>query len=68
MATGLAIAGAVFTSRQLVHAAQLAQSSLAPEMIQSRALVGGFHDALVVAAIICAVGILTALIPAKREA
>ena len=68
MATGLAIAGAVFASRRLFYAAQLAPLSLAPEVIQSKALVGGFHDALFVAAIICAAGILSSLIPANRGA
>lgn len=67
MSTGLALAGAIFASRQLYHAAQLAPASLAPELLQSKALVGGFNDALLVAAIICGIGILTSLIPAKRE-
>ncbi len=68
MSTGLALAGAIFASRQLYHAAQLSSSSLTPEATQSRALVGGFHDALMVAALVCGIGILTSLIPAKREA
>ena len=65
MGIGLAIAGAIFSSRRLFHATELAQSSLGAEAIQREALVGGFHDALVVAAIICSVGILASLIRSR---
>jgi len=49
MVTGLAVSGAVYTSRRLFYAAELGQT---------QALVHAFRDAFVVAALICAVGVV----------
>ncbi|MCG7849299.1 MAG: MFS transporter [ANME-2 cluster archaeon] len=57
MVTGIAISGAVFT-RGL-------QSNQAAGLAYEAAFLGGFHDAFMVAAVICAVGIITSLMRGK---
>ena len=68
MSIGIAIAGTIFTSRQALHAAQLAQDNLNPQMLQKLSLVGGYQDTLLVAAIVCGIGIFTSLARGKQQA
>lgn len=68
MSIGIAIAGTIFTSRQALYAAQLAQDSLNPQMSQRLSLVGGYQDTLLVAAIVCGIGIFTSLARGKQQA
>jgi MFS family permease len=58
MVTGIAISGAVFTSG--LH------SNQAGGLIYESAFIGGFHDALIMAAVICSVGVITSLMRGKR--
>ncbi len=58
MVTGIAISGAVFTSGL--------QSNQAAGLVYEAAFLGGFHDAFMVAAVICSVGIITSLMRGKR--
>ena len=58
MVTGIAISGAVFTSG--LH------SNQAAGLIYEAAFLGGFHDAFMVAAVICSVGVITSLMRGKR--
>jgi len=67
MSNGIAIMGAIFTIRQLFHTTQLTQDTLNPQMLQRLSLIGGFQDALLVAAIACSIGILTSLIGKKKQ-
>jgi EmrB/QacA subfamily drug resistance transporter len=67
MASGIALAAAIFTSRQLFYSAQLARESFAPAILQKAALVGGYQDAFLVAAIICSIGIFTSLVREGRR-
>ena len=59
MVTGIAISGAVFTSG--LH------SNQAAGLAYEAAFLGGFHDAFMVAAVICSVGVITSLMRGKRE-
>lgn len=67
MSSGIAIAGAIFTARQLVHSAQLA-GELAPDMVDTLSLINAFQDSLLVAAIICSVAIITSWIRGGKPA
>jgi len=58
MVTGIAISGAVLTSGL--------QSNQALGLAYEAAFLGGFHDAFMVAAVICSVGIITSLMRGKR--
>ena len=54
MVTGIAVSGAVFTrGLNLLESAGLAYE---------QAFIGGFHDAFLVSAVICMVGVLTSLV------
>ena len=66
MSCGMAIAGAIFASRQAFHAAQLAPDNLDPLMLDKLSLVGGYRDAHLIATIICGIGIFTTLVRAKK--
>ncbi len=57
MMTGIAISGAVFTSG--LH------SNQAAGLVYEAAFLGGFHDAFMVAAVICSVGVITSLMRGK---
>jgi len=67
MSTGIAIAGTIFTSRQAVHAIQLIHDNLEPLILHRLSLVGGFQDTLLVATIICSIGIFTSLARGKQR-
>lgn len=67
MSSGTAIAGAIFTSRQFFHAAQLTRDNLSPLMLHKLSLVGGYQDTLLIAAIVCAIGIFTSLVRGKEQ-
>ncbi len=68
MSIGIAIGGTIFTSRQALYAAQLTQDNLNPQMLQRLSLVGGYQDTLLVAAIVCGIGIFTSLVRGKQQA
>ena len=57
MMTGIAISGAVFTSG--LH------SNQAAGLVYEAAFLSGFHDAFMVAAVICSVGVITSLMRGK---
>ena len=57
MVTGIAISGAVLTSG--------IQSNQAAGLVYEAAFLGGFHDAFMVAAVICSVGVITSLMRGK---
>jgi len=67
MSCGIAISGAIFTSRQAFHTNQLAGNNLAPSILDKLSLVGGFRDTLLVSAIVCSIGILTSLVRGKQQ-
>ncbi|GAH97628.1 unnamed protein product, partial [marine sediment metagenome] len=67
MSSGMAIAGAIFTSRQFFHAAQLAHDNLEPLMLYKLSLVGGYQDTVLIAAIVCSIGIFTSLARGKEQ-
>ena len=59
ISSGIAIAGAIFTSRQAYHAAQLAQQEMSSQLLEQTTLVAGFQDTLIVAAIFCTIAVIT---------
>jgi len=65
MASGFAIAGAIFTARQFVHTTRLA-GDLAPDMVDTLSLVSAFQDSLLFAAILCSVAIITSWVRGRR--
>jgi EmrB/QacA subfamily drug resistance transporter len=68
MSSGMAIAGAIFTSREAFHATRLAGQGLSAGVIDSMALISGYQDSLTVAAIICSVAIVASWLRGRRKA
>lgn len=60
-ALGIAISGAIYATRLPVHLAALKGSVPGPSLF-SEAQTGAIHDAFVVAALVCCVGIVTSLV------
>jgi EmrB/QacA subfamily drug resistance transporter len=67
MSCGIAIAGTIFTSRQVFHAARFSLENLSQDTVQRMSLVGGFQDTLLFAAIACSIGIFTSLARGKQQ-
>jgi EmrB/QacA subfamily drug resistance transporter len=67
MSSGMAAFGVIFTSRQAIHAAQLAPDNLDLPLLHRLSLIGGYQDAILIAAIICGIGVFTSLIRAKKQ-
>jgi len=67
MSTGVAIAGTIFASRQLFHAASLADEVVNPDILSRLAIIGGFEDTLVIATIISAVAIFASMARGKHQ-
>jgi EmrB/QacA subfamily drug resistance transporter len=65
MSSGMAIAGAIFTTRQLVHSARLA-GEFPADTVETISLVNAFQDSLLVAAIICSIAIITSWVRSNR--
>lgn len=65
ISAGMAIAGVIFTSRQLFYATQLSHDD--PLWLQRLSIIGGFRDTMLIAAIACGIGILTSLARGKQE-
>jgi EmrB/QacA subfamily drug resistance transporter len=59
--TGMAVAGVIYASRQSFHLAQLARDNLDPQLLNRLSVVGGYQDTIVVATIICGIGVITTL-------
>ena len=59
MSAGIAIAGMIFTIRQVFHASQLAENNLDPAILTKLSVIGGFKDTLIVAVFISFIGIFT---------
>jgi EmrB/QacA subfamily drug resistance transporter len=57
---GIALSGAIVATRLPVHLAELGGAPTAP--LRNVALAGAIHDAFVVAALVCALGIVTSLV------
>jgi EmrB/QacA subfamily drug resistance transporter len=60
-ALGIALSAAVVATRLPVHLAALGGGAPTPA-VQAEALAGAIHDAFVVAAVVCALGIVTSLV------
>jgi EmrB/QacA subfamily drug resistance transporter len=60
-ALGIALSGAIIATRLPVHLAELG-SSAPTAAVRSAALAGAIHDAFVVAALVCCLGIVTSLV------
>ncbi|MFC1874107.1 MFS transporter [Chloroflexota bacterium] len=63
--SGIAIMAAIFTSRQLFHTGQMADGAIGQTMLERLSLIGGFHDTLIIAAIICVVAIFASFARGK---
>jgi EmrB/QacA subfamily drug resistance transporter len=63
---GIALSGAIVATRLPVHLAELG-SGPPSAALRNVALAGAIHDAFVVAALVCAVGIVTSLIRGSSE-
>ena len=62
---GIALSGAIVATRLPVHLAELGSPPTAA--LRNIALAGAIHDAFVVAALVCAVGIVTSLVRGPSE-
>ncbi len=62
MSSGMAIAGAIFASRQLFHATELGTSGLEQGEIHRLSLIAGFQDALLVSLFFCGLALLVSLL------
>ncbi len=60
-AVGIALSGAIVATRLPVHLAELG-GGIPTAAVRSAALAGAIHDAFVVAALVCCVGIVTSLV------
>jgi EmrB/QacA subfamily drug resistance transporter len=60
-AVGIALSGAIVATRLPVHLAELG-GGVPTAAVRSAALAGAIHDAFVVAALVCCVGIVTSLV------
>jgi hypothetical protein len=60
-ALGIALSGAIVATRLPVHVAELAATTPSASL-QQAALAGAIHDAFVVAAVVCSIGIVTSLV------
>ena len=67
MSSGIAVAGAIFTSRQVFHANQLVDKNLEPLMLSKLSLISGFQDTLLIGSIVCSIAILTSLVRGKHQ-
>jgi hypothetical protein len=64
-ALGIALSGAIVATRLPVHLAELGANPTAA--MQSAALAGAIHDAFVVAAAVCSIGIVTSLVRGSSQ-
>ena len=62
MSCGIAIAGAMFTARELFHSTALAGEALAPGMLERLSLVSAYQDSFTYAAFFCIIGIFVSLV------
>ncbi|MFC1946111.1 MFS transporter [Chloroflexota bacterium] len=67
LSSGLAIAGAIFTSRKVTHGIRLAPEIIDPLMLEKLSLVASFQDSMLFAAIFCGLGLLISVLPAKAD-
>ena len=63
---GVAISGAVFTSGQLAHSAQLSSRGLPSDVIQRLSTVGGFQDSIFVLLGIVALALFASVLRGRR--
>jgi EmrB/QacA subfamily drug resistance transporter len=59
MSAGIALAGMIFTIRQVFHTSEMAENNLEPEILSRLSVIGGFQDTLMVAVFLSFLGILT---------
>ena len=67
MSIGLALAGSMFASSSLSHAAEQASQGLAEETVQSLSVVSGMQDTLLLALIFPVIGFIISAIRGKEE-
>ena len=64
---GLAVAGSIFSTRQLIHADQLASQGLAADDVRSLSAIGGFQDTIMIAVILALIGLAVSLLRGSRR-
>jgi len=67
MSSGIAIAGAIFTSRQAAHLASLSANSPVTTEVSRLALIHGYQDTTLIAALVCALAIFTSFSRGKSR-
>ncbi|MBI2847477.1 MAG: MFS transporter [Chloroflexi bacterium] len=67
LASGVAIGGTIFTSRQLYHASHLSTEGVSGAALQTKALVLGFHDAILITVVFALIAIATSSIRGGEE-
>ncbi|HEY41879.1 MAG TPA: MFS transporter [Dehalococcoidia bacterium] len=65
MSSGMAIAGAIFTTRQLVYSTRLAGEFM-PDMVETLSLINAFQDSILIASIVCSVAIIASWVRGGR--
>jgi MFS family permease len=66
MTSSMALAGAIYTSRQAVHAAEMAAENISPELLEKLSLVSGFQDTMFIVAVIGCISVFTTLIRNRK--
>ncbi|MFC1533678.1 MFS transporter [Thermodesulfobacteriota bacterium] len=61
LSSGIAIAGTIFTIRRSVHTAQFTSNNVDHAILDQLSLIGAYRDAILMAAIVCCIGIFTSL-------
>jgi EmrB/QacA subfamily drug resistance transporter len=67
VSVGTTVAGVIFANRQAFHLAQMARDNPEPQLLNRLSVVNGYRDTLLIAAIICGIGIITSLVGAKKK-
>jgi EmrB/QacA subfamily drug resistance transporter len=66
MTIGTALAASVFAGRLAFHTTEVAAAGVSGEVLAKTSLIAAFHDALIVAAVICSIGIFASLVRGSR--
>jgi len=67
MSCGVAIAGVIFTVRQAFHFSQFAAQNVDPAVINQLSVIGGYRDTIMLAAIVCFMGIFTSALIGRKK-
>jgi len=67
LSSGMALAGTIFISRQSFHTAELTVKNFDPLVLHTLSLISSYQDTVLMAAIVCSIGILTFIAFIRRK-